>query len=181
MSGSAVAKRYAKALFDLSSEKGIVSETETELKAIVDALKQNADFRAFMTFPNIDTSKKIAAFKAIFGQAVSQAVLDTISLLIERDRQTELPAILDAYVKVAGEALGRAEAHVATPKPLTEGEKEQLAAKFGALLGKTVRVNETVDPTLLGGLTVRIGDTLYDGSLRGKLERLEKSLQTSAN
>ncbi|MGG1314777.1 F0F1 ATP synthase subunit delta [Cohnella laeviribosi] len=181
MSGSTVARRYAKALFELASEQGLVSETEEQLKAIAETFRGNADFRSFLTFPNIDAAKKIEAVQAIFGNSVSPVVLNTVKLLIERGRQGELPAVLEAYIKVAGEALGRAEAHVVSAKPLTDSEKEQLAATFGSLLGKTVRLNETVDPSLLGGLTVRIGDTLYDGSLRGKLERLEKTLQTSAN
>ncbi len=67
-----------------------------------------------------------------------------------------------------------------SPAPLSEQEKSNLAEKFGALLGKTIRVTNSVNPELLGGLTVRIGDTLYDGSLKGKLERLDKTLQTAA-
>jgi F-type H+-transporting ATPase subunit delta len=80
---------------------------------------------------------------------------------------------------VAGKALGRIEASVVSARPLSDEEKDKLAATFRAKLGKDVRLNVTVDPTLLGGLTVRIGDTLYDGSLKGKLSRLEKMLQTT--
>ena len=81
---------------------------------------------------------------------------------------------------VAGAALGRADAHVTSSKPLTEDEKNNLADKFGKLLGKTVRVTSSVNPDLLGGVTVRIGDTLYDGSLKGKLDRLDKALRNAA-
>ncbi|QTH42375.1 F0F1 ATP synthase subunit delta [Cohnella sp. LGH] len=177
---SVVAKRYAKALFQAANDKGLVAETESQLKLIVDVVAGNADLRAFLVAPNItlDTKKK-TLFQA-FGADVSPIVLNAVGLLIERGREGELAGVLDAYLQVAGEALGRADAHVTSPAPLSEQEKSNLAEKFGALLGKTIRVTNSVNPELLGGLTVRIGDTLYDGSLKGKLERLDKTLQTAA-
>jgi F-type H+-transporting ATPase subunit delta len=92
-----------------------------------------------------------------------------------------LASVLEAYLQVAGEALRRADAFVVSAQPLSDVEQLNLANKFGALIGKTVRVTNTVNKDLLGGLTVRIGDTLYDGSLRSKLDRLEKSLLTAVN
>jgi F-type H+-transporting ATPase subunit delta len=176
-----VAKRYAKALFELAQEQNLVAETETQLQLLVNAIEQNADFRAFLAAPGIPAATKIEALKQSFAGQLLPIVLNTVGLLIERGRQGELSAVLDAYLQVAGVALGRADAVVTSAQPLTLGEKDKLAKKFGALLGKTIRVHNTVDASLLGGLTVRIGDTLYDGSLRGKLERLDKALQSSAN
>ncbi|MBB6732994.1 F0F1 ATP synthase subunit delta [Cohnella zeiphila] len=178
---SVVAKRYAKALFELAREQGKVSETEEQLQSIVTAIGQLPEFRAFLSAPNIQPNAKVEAVNKAFAGAMLPFVLHTVGLLIERGRQGELDAVLEAYLQVAGEALGRADAQVTSAKPLAAGEKERLAAKFSELLGKTVRVHDTVDSSLLGGLTVRIGDTLYDGSLRGKLERMDKALQTSAN
>jgi len=178
---SVVAKRYAKALFELAREQNKVSETEDQLRLIVDAIVRLPELRAFLAAPNIQPKVKIETLSRSFEGAVLPIVLQTVGLLIERGRQGELDAVLQAYTQVAGDALGRADALVVSAKPLAAGEKERLAEKFGALLGKTVRVQDTVDSSLLGGLTVRIGDTLYDGSLRGKLERMDKALQTSAN
>ncbi|MCC3377175.1 F0F1 ATP synthase subunit delta [Cohnella sp. REN36] len=177
--GSVVAKRYAKALFDLAREQDLVVAAENELKAISDTVTANADVRAFLAAPNITFDKKIEALRASFGGKVSQIVLNTIILLIERGRQGEIPALLEAYRQVAGDELGRIDAKVTSAKPLTDEEKSRLAAQFGGKIGKTVRVDNTVDPSILGGLTVRIGDTLYDGSLRGKLDRLSKELQAT--
>lgn len=177
--GTVVARRYARALFQLAQAQGLVTETENQLKLIVDVLESDAQFRAFLNAPNITLEvKKQTLTNALSGQA-SPIVLNTLSLLIERGRQGELPAVLAAYLQVSGEELGRADAHVTSTKLLEADEIVRLSEKFGALLGKTVRVTNSVDPALLGGLTVRIGDTLYDGSLRGKLERLEKSLESA--
>jgi len=178
--GSVVAKRYAKALFQASQAKGLVAETETQLKLIVDVFESDAEFRAFLTAPNITMATKKQVLLQAFGAEVSPLVLSTVGLLVERGREGELASVLTAYLQVAGEALGRADAHVTSPAPMSSEEQAKLAEKFGALLGKKIRVTNSVNPDMLGGLTVRIGDTLYDGSLKGKLERLEKTLQTAA-
>ncbi|MFC4599745.1 F0F1 ATP synthase subunit delta [Cohnella hongkongensis] len=178
--GTVVAKRYAKALFQAAEQKGLVAETETQLKLIVDVIEGNAEVRAFLAAPNITLEKKKQVLFQAFAADVSPIVMNTVGLLVERGREGSLTAILTAYLQVAGEALGRADAHVTSPAPLSQEEQTKLAEKFGALLGKKVRITNSVNPQLLGGLTVRIGDTLYDGSLRGKLERLDKTLQTAA-
>ncbi|WP_123042302.1 F0F1 ATP synthase subunit delta [Cohnella candidum] len=177
--GTVVARRYAKALFELAREQGLVAETEIQLQAVVEATQKDAEIRAFLAAPGITTADKIKALQAAFGDKASAIVLNTISLLIERGRHGELASLLDAYRLVSGSVLGRADAVVTSAKPLTEDEKTKLATQFGSLIGKTVRVENVVDAALLGGLTVRIGDTLYDGSLRGKLDRLSKQLQAS--
>ncbi len=177
--GTVATKRYAKALFQLAQEQGLVAETEIQLQAIVEAVDSDAQIRAFLAAPGISTEDKVKALASAFGDKASAILLNTISLLIERGRQAEIPSLLDAYRQVSGDALKRVDAVVTSATPLGEDEKNKLAAQFGTLTGKTVRVENVVDATLLGGLTVRIGDTLYDGSLRGKLDRLSKQLQTS--
>jgi len=178
--GSVVSKRYAKGLFQAAQEKGLVAETEAQLKLIVDVIEGDAEFRGFLKAPNITFATKKQVLLQAFGAEVSPIVLNTVGLLIERGREGELPAVLASYLQVAGDALGRADAFVASSAPLSAEEQTKLGERFGALLGKKVRVTNTVNPELLGGLTVRIGDTLYDGSLKGKLERLDKTLQTAA-
>lgn len=179
--GTVVAKRYAKALFEIAREQNIVGEVETQLNLLVKAVDDNAEFRAFLAAPGIPAASKIEAVKASFAGQMLPIVLNTIGLLVERGRHSDLPGVLDAYLVIAGDALGRVDAHVTSAQPLTLGDKDKLAKKFGALLSKSVRVHNETDASLLGGLTVRIGDTLYDGSLRGKLDRLDKALQSSAN
>lgn len=177
--GTVAAKRYAKALFKLAQEQGLAAETEQQLQAVAEAVEQDAEIRAFLAAPGIANETKVNVLSSAFGGKALDIVLQTIRLLLERGRQGELPALLAAYRQVSGSALGRADAVVTSAKPLSEEEKAQLAARFGSLIGKTVRVENIVDEALLGGLTVRIGDTLYDGSLRSKLDRLSKQLQTT--
>jgi F-type H+-transporting ATPase subunit delta len=177
--GTVVTKRYAKALFELAQDEGLVTETEERLRLIVEVTENDSEIRAFLNAPGIETDRKVQALRAAFGDKASVNVLHTIRLLIERGRQGELPSLLQAFRQVSGGILGLADALVTSAKPMNEEEKNKLATQFGSLVGKTIRVENVVDAALLGGLTVRIGDTLYDGSLRGKLDRLSKQLQTS--
>jgi F-type H+-transporting ATPase subunit delta len=174
--GTVAAKRYAKALFEVAQAKGQVAETENHLKLVADVLEGNAELRAFLSAPGVPQEAKTGALRTVFGQTVSAEVLNALCLLVERGRQNEIDAVREAFMALSGEALGRIDATVTSAKPLSDEEKDRLAAAFGKILGKTVRLQANVDPSLLGGLTVRIGDTLYDGSLRSKLARLEKDL-----
>ncbi|QYR22055.1 F0F1 ATP synthase subunit delta [Paenibacillus sp. sptzw28] len=178
--GSVVAKRYAKALFEIAKQNNAISDVEQELRIVVEALTKDAGIIKFLSFPNIETSQKVALIKGALSDKVSVMVLGTLELLISRGRHGVIGDVYEAYTKVAGEALGQARATVYTAKLLTAEELTKVEAQFGAIAGKKIVAEQIVEPALLGGVQVRIGDRLYDGSLQGKLSRLEKSLKTQA-
>ncbi|AJY74563.1 F0F1 ATP synthase subunit delta [Paenibacillus beijingensis] len=173
-----VAKRYAKALFEIALQHNLVAEVEEQLKLVVDTLKQDQEIERFLTFPNIDVSKKIELIKGAFADRVSSIVSNTIALLISRGRSDIIHDVYEAFRKVAGEATGRSHATVFTAQPLTAEELAKIEARFGSASGKQIAAEQVVDPSLLGGIQVRIGDRLYDGSLAGKLERLRKTMNS---
>lgn len=175
-----VAGRYAKALFEIAGQEGRTLELEQELKTLVEVLHNDQEVQKFILSPNISSEAKWNAIREGLEGKLSQPVVSLVKLLIERERIVILPEILSGYTKVTGDALGLADAVVYSTYPLSEDEKQTVAAEFGALVGKKIRVLNEVDKELLGGIKVRIGDTLYDGSLAGKLERLEKSFRRQA-
>ncbi|MEK3883724.1 F0F1 ATP synthase subunit delta [Paenibacillus sp. PL2-23] len=175
-----VAKRYAKALFELASGSSIVSEVEAQLKLIADALTQDAEIGKFLSLPSVAPASKIEVLKSAFGDKVSGLVLDTLRVIVSRGRQELIGDVYEAYTKIAGEALGQAHATVYTAQKLSDAELAGVAEQFGSITGKKIIAQQIVEPALLGGMQVRIGDRLYDGSLSGKLERLQKSLHSKA-
>jgi F-type H+-transporting ATPase subunit delta len=176
MSGMAVAaKRYAKALFEAANEKGEVEQAQQQLSAIAQAVKADAQLRLFFEHPNIGSDEKIRVIKSAVEGKVSSYVLNAVQLLIERGRSSALPAVAEAFSSIADEALGRASAQVVSAFELSEEQKNEIAQKFSALSGKKVSVESVVDASLLGGIRVRIGDMLYDGSLSTRLSELERS------
>lgn len=178
MSDILAAKRYARALFEAAREQGAerISEVEIELKAVVDALKANHDLLNLLQNPSLDITAKKQLLERIFASSVSELVMNTLYLLIDRRRAEVLESMASSYVKIADEALGQTAAVVYSPLALSEGELASIAATFGQITGYKIRVESVIDKSLIGGIRVRIGDRLYDGSLAGKLDRLHKMM-----
>ncbi|PWW08422.1 ATP synthase F1 subcomplex delta subunit [Paenibacillus cellulosilyticus] len=175
-----VAKRYAKALFDIAQQQQIVAEVEDQLKLIVQAINSEVDVQKFLALPSVDASRKIELLRGVFADRVSYIVLNTLELLLTNGRQNVISDVYGAYVKIAGESLGQARATVYTAQTLSAEELDKVAAQFSQITGKKITAEQVVEPALLGGIQVRIGDRLYDGSLAGKLNRLQKSLNKRA-
>ncbi|RXZ83425.1 F0F1 ATP synthase subunit delta [Paenibacillaceae bacterium] len=175
-----VAKRYAKALFELAQQHGVAADVEGQLQVVVEVIDGDAYVSKFFASPNIETGKKVALLQKALNGKVSDLLQNTLGLLIERGRLSALGEIYTAYKQVAGDALGQADAVVYTATSLSDEDLAKTAVQFGAITGKKIRAVQVVDPALLGGVQVRIGDRLYDGSLSGKLFRLEKTLKSQA-
>lgn len=176
MSELILGKRYARALLEAAREKQTVAEVEQELQLIVSSIRSNAEFLKIWEHRAIAVDVKQGLIQQAFEGKVSEIVLNTVLLIIEKGREAILEALLESYVEQANESLGQAVAVVHSASALSDKEKEQVAQAFGQLTGKKVNVENIVNPELIGGLKVRIGDMLYDGSVSGQLQRLEQSL-----
>lgn len=177
---SVAAKRYAKALYEIAAQEGRTLEIENELKALTGTFQGDEEVQRFISSPKISEETKWEIISKALDGKLSKPVVSLTKLLVERGRIGLLPELLEGYIRISGESLGIANATVYSTYPLNEQEIEHVAAEFGTLVNKKIRIENYVDQSLLGGLKVRIGDTLYDGSLAGKLERLEKSFQRQA-
>ncbi|AWB46275.1 F0F1 ATP synthase subunit delta [Paenibacillus sp. CAA11] len=175
-----VAKRYAKALYEIAAQEGRTLEVEQELKAAVQALTSDKSILNFISSPSVAESAKWQVIGGSLEGRLSAPVISLLKMLVSRGRTEILSELLDSYINISSAALGLANAVVYTTYALNEQEKQQVAEEFGALVQKKIRVENVVDTSLLGGMKVVIGDKLYDGSLAGKLERLEKSFRRQA-
>jgi F-type H+-transporting ATPase subunit delta len=176
-SDTIVAKRYAKALFEVAEAKNIVRDVEEELNGVIGVINGTPELIDFLNHPKISVGDKIELLQKAFSGQLREEVMNTLRLLIERRREAALRVLHREYVDIANEALGQADAVVTTAVALSEEEQRKVSEQFGKLTGKTIRVQNEIDPAILGGMQVRIGDRLYDGSLSGKLTRLQKDLQ----
>lgn len=170
-----VAGRYAKALYSAAVDEGITLQVEEQLKLVVEVLHNDVEVKRFILAPRISQSDKLNVLRGTLQGKVSEAVLNTVQLLVERGRTDIFEELLAKYIKIEGDALGIGYATVYSAYSLNQAEQDSVAAEFSQLTGRKIRVTNVVDRSLLGGLKVLIGDTLYDGSLAGKLTRLEKS------
>jgi F-type H+-transporting ATPase subunit delta len=169
------AKRYAQAAFAVALEQGDPERWIGDLDALSELVAQ-PDAAAVLQSDRVPAAEKEILLKAALPD-VAPAVLNLARLLVAKRRirlasqvREEFGNSLDAY-------RGRARATVTTAVPLSDGQKVEVAERLGQITGKTVSVEERVDPEIVGGLVARVGDTLIDGSTRSKLAALRKSLQ----
>ena len=178
MSQNVVAERYALALYELAKETNDVQKIEGELRVVRKAINENPAFTTLLSSPNLTIQQKKNIVNEIFAK-LSPAVLNTIMLLIDRDRENDIADVAQSFIDYASRDSGVAEAKVYSVRPLTSNETELISATFAAKVDRrSLNIENVVDSILLGGIKVRIGNRIFDGSLKGQLDRLARTLTT---
>jgi F-type H+-transporting ATPase subunit delta len=176
MMGSMVARRYALALFQLVKEQQLIDTVEEELRVVKEVFFVNEDLKAVLQSPKVSREKKKEILSTAFA-AVNPLVLNTLMLLVDRHRENEIIDVANEFSELANEERGVEAANVFSVRPLTEDERTALSVSFAKKIGKkSLQIENIVDSDLLGGIKIRIGNRIFDGSLRGKLDRLERTL-----
>lgn len=173
---NAVARRYAQAFFTIAQEKQIVDKLEEELKAVVSVIEENSDLKKVLNHQLISPEEKKAILDQIFSGEVSELTLNLLDVVTEKYRAPYIPAIYEEFVAYANETRNMADAHVKSAFELTEADLETVKSKLAKITGKTIRLKSETDPTLIGGVMVRIGDKVIDGSVAARLARLKENL-----
>jgi F-type H+-transporting ATPase subunit delta len=176
MSELAVAKRYAKALFEVALEQNRFAQVEKELQVVVATFRETPALMSWLHHPTTDAARKKELFSSIF-KGVSSLTRNTLFLLVDRDRVGLMEALAEEFQHLSLAAKGLVEAVVTTAFPLTDKGKQQLAARFQPIVGKRLQLKEVVNADILGGVIVQVGDRLYDGSLKTKLIRFQEHLK----
>jgi F-type H+-transporting ATPase subunit delta len=176
MSKGIVAKRYAVALFQLAKEQNTIDQIENELLVVKEVFTTNKDLIDVLNHPKVTNKAKKSIVKESFA-SLSKEVVNTLFLLVDRHRVDIVTDVVDYFVQNANKARGTEDAIVYSVRPLTENELSSISTSFAKKVGKTsLRLQNVVDKKLLGGVKLRIGNRIYDGSVSGKLERLERQL-----
>lgn len=177
MTGNRVAKRYAKALISLAEDQKKVDEVNQNLEQIDNVLRANDDLRVSLDNPVIVESRKLAICLDIFSASVSDMINTFIKFLSEKNRLSILADICQEYFSIYKEKSGIVEAKVFSAKELLEAQKEQIEKSLSQKTGKKVIVKEEFDGSLVGGIAIRLGDEVFDSTLRSRLRRLSKTFK----
>ncbi|MGE7695861.1 F0F1 ATP synthase subunit delta [Lysinibacillus sp. NPDC094177] len=176
MSNSTVAKRYAQALFELAQQKNILAEVGADLNELTKVVNESPDFLTLLNAPKFSIERKKQMIAEIFAGATPE-VLHTVQLLVEKKRVNEVKLIATAYAELAAQAQGIADATVFSTRAISAEENANISAAFAKLVGKqSLNITNEIDPSLLGGIRVQIGNHIYDSSVANKLERLKREL-----
>jgi len=176
MMDTGVSKRYALALFQIAKENGNVEQLEEEMRVVKAVVANSLDLQQVFKSPNISLEQKKEIVKNAFSSA-SVHVQNMLMLLMDRHREDYIVSICNYFLEFVNDAKGIAEAKVYSVRQLTDSEKSAISAAFAAKVGKlSLNIENIVDSNLLGGIKVRIGNKIFDGSLQGKLARLQRTL-----
>lgn len=181
MSEQTVLRRYANALYQEAARQDCVEAIDEDIDLLRVTLDETREFARLVESPAIPQDKKKEVLRALLGERVHALTLRFVELLVDKDRETLLSSLLDTYRTLRDDMLNIVEVQARTPKPLDEGERDKLVQRLQAMTGKDVRLDVIENPDLIGGLVIRIGDRVYDGSVRQKLENLRDSWGQAAH
>lgn len=172
MSLNRVARRYAQALLDASAEAKREAQVSQDLDTLSALIRGSNELRLLLKSPVVKREKKQEALRAVFEGRVEPLTLEFIGLLAEKGREQALPLVVEEFRRLRNERLGVVSLDVTSATPLSKEQTEAIRLRFAELTNKTVNVAVAVDASLKGGFSARLGDTVYDGSIRRQLELL---------
>jgi F-type H+-transporting ATPase subunit delta len=174
--GESVARNYAEALLALARKAEDPSGWGTMLRQVANAVRTDSTVERFLDSPRIGAEAKSAVLSAALGDRVPRLFLRFLHQLVKNRRQTLIPVIADEYDTLLDTSLGIVHARVTVARPTGDEETAMMAERLSSIVGKTVVPHMSVDPTIIGGVVVRIGDTVMDGSVRRKLSLLRRRM-----
>ncbi len=174
---SAVASRYARALVDVVTEPGSDLDAGTatqQLRQVAATIAASDDLKGALLSPAVSPSRKRHVIAKLIH--VHPKIRNFIYVVIDHRRVHEIPSIVEAFELLIDEHLGFVRADVSSASALTAAQQASLQAQLTRMAGKQAKVNFKTDPALVAGVIARVGSTVYDGSVRGQLERLRATL-----
>ena len=180
-SGGGLADRYAAALYAHAGEQHALDVVVMEMETLGRLIDASADFRRLLDSPLIDVNQASRAVSAVLRQeGFSKPVHDFVGVIAANRRLRSLREIVVAFARLVAERRGIVTAQVASARPLSEVQRQQLRARLIEAGYGNVNIQEQVEPDLLGGLVVRVGARLYDTSLKSRLQRLQYAMKGAA-
>lgn len=172
----AVAESYARAMFELAVEAGSMDTIGAELGQLAGLLEEHPDLAALFAHQAMDTKRRAATIEKLFKGRLSPHVLNLLLVLNRKGRLGQLAGIARAFDAMAKTKRGEVDVEVHTAKPLDADQLDQVAARISKSIGKKALVIQKVNAALIGGLKIRIGDQLIDGSVATQLRRMARQL-----
>jgi F-type H+-transporting ATPase subunit delta len=174
MMNSKISSRYALSLMDLAEEKNSLPAIYDDVKTIVGALDGSSQLRKLLVNPIVKSKVKSSIFDEIFTGKITPDMQKFIRFLVEKNREDYLYWIMKQFLDLRNTKLGIVEAQVTTAVKFNEKQTLELKRKLESILGKKVELNFVIDKEILGGFIAKVGDTLYDGSIKNQLVNLKR-------
>ena len=176
----AAARRYAKAIFELAVEANSVDKVTEELRTIGETIRGHAELKSVLSNPTIAPEARKAVLEGVLGKlGVSPLVKHTLLLVADHRRTEIIPQMADVVQELGDVRAGKIRAEVTSAQALTDQQAQRIAAALEKLTGRKVSLKRSVDPALIGGVITRVGDKVFDGSVRSRLVAVRQALLPS--
>lgn len=176
MNDLSIARRYARALYDEGRTAGM-AEIDTDVDFIRASFVESPALRRMFESPVVPRHKKVTVVRELFAERIRPVTMRFLEMMIAKNREDVFPQIVAAYQELRDKERGIVEATARVASELDENAREQMRLRLEKMTGKKVRLVVKREPELLGGAVVRIGDTVYDGSVRNKLVSLQEQME----
>ncbi len=176
MDESSISIRYAKALFAVSEERGLITVLKNDINLIADICSKSAEFMQFLKNPVIKVSQKKELISLIFKGKIDELTLDFLKLVIQNKRETFIPMICRNLLSLIKEARGIKTVVLTTATEIDEISLEKINKMLEKELGGTVEISKKIKPGILGGMILCIDDKQYDASVASQLKKIKKEL-----
>ncbi len=170
---------YAQALLGAAKKTGEGDAVVDQLQSLVAALREHRVLHEVFASPRVSSDEKVRVIERLVSGKISPTLLKFLKVAAHRGRLAYLAEISQAAIEMRDDVLGRVVAHVRTATPLDEQTRQQVKAQLSSTVNREVVLRESVDPSLIGGIVVRIGDTVYDASIANRLDRMGQNLKSS--
>jgi F-type H+-transporting ATPase subunit delta len=177
MSGSRAAVRYAKAILSFALEQNKEVEVNNDMLLIASTINENRDLQVLLDNPVLKSDLKKSTLKEVFASKVSSLSIGLIDLLIDNKRLAIIKEVADKYTVLYDKLKGIEVAKVTTAIPLTKELNAQVLKKVKEITGKEATIENNVNPDIIGGFILRIGDVQYDASISNKLKVLRRQFE----
>ncbi|MDX5438202.1 MAG: ATP synthase F1 subunit delta [Pontibacter sp.] len=177
MSDIRVASRYAKSLIELAEEKKVLEPVHADMQLFSQTVSQNRNLKLLLENPIIKSDKKLAVINGIFKGKVHELTLAFFNLIARKNREAVLEAVANSFQEQYRVMQGIQTAEVVSAVPLTPALRDELGQKLVAQTGKRIELVERVDPSLIGGFVLRVGDKQIDSSVKNSLRKLKNQFK----
>lgn len=176
MSELRVASRYAKSLIDLSKEQQILDTIKNDLSVFQQTLHSNVALQNLLKSPVVNNGDKIAILNKVFGKSFQKLTLDFFKIIVHKNRAAVLESITNSFMDQYNDLNNIISASVKTAHAIDANVTAEVTNFIEKQSGKKVKLTASVDPSLIGGLVIQVGDNLYDASISGKLNKVKQNL-----
>lgn len=177
MMSQAVAKRYGQALLQIAQGENNIERYQDELQTVVETIENSAELKTVWRGKEYDNGTKIKVVKELFSGKVSENIVNLLCVVVEKGREENITGIFEMYKFYADEARNISYADIVSAYPLTAEQIETITTQLAKKTGKDIRLTTSVEPNLVGGMMVKFGDRVYDGTVVARLQGMKNKLQ----